>query len=114
MADFNEAWLITGANEGGYAHLVGDRGGETYMGIARNFFPMWKGWAIIDKHKPLHNNDFIKDDTLHSLVMKFYVDNFWNPIKGDTIGDQDLANQVFDMAVNAGVGTALKLLKESS
>ena len=113
MASFKEAWLITAHNEGGYANVKNDRGGETYMGIARNFFPKWAGWAIVDKHKPLKHNAFIKDEKLHSLVESFYEENFWNPINANKIADQDLANQAFDMAVNAGVGAAKNLLKQS-
>ena len=113
MTNFKEAWIMTAENEGGYANIPGDHGGETYMGIARNFFPKWSGWAVVDKHKPLKSNQFIHDVELNALVEQFYKDNFWNPIKGDLIEDQDLANQAFDMAVNAGVGTAINLLKES-
>ena len=111
MANFKEAWSITSVNEGGYANVVGDHGGETYRGITRPNFPHWKGWPIVDAHKPLHHGAMINDVALEKMVEDFYVDNFWKPIHGDTMTDQDLANQVFDMAVNAGVGEALKLLR---
>jgi len=111
MANFKEAWSITSVNEGGYANVDGDTGGETYRGITRKNFPHWKGWPIVDLHKPLHHGAIINDQNLEGMVEQFYIDNFWKPVHGDTMTDQDLANQVFDMAVNAGVGEALKLLK---
>ncbi len=37
MANYTEALKITGLNEGGYNNIPGDKGGETYAGIARNY-----------------------------------------------------------------------------
>ena len=56
MADFSKAWGRSSVHEGGYAHLAGDAGGETYRGIARNFHPEWPGWKFIDRVKPLPYN----------------------------------------------------------
>jgi lysozyme family protein len=39
MTDFNQAFKITMNNEGGFSDNVNDRGGETWRGIARNFWP---------------------------------------------------------------------------
>lgn len=36
------------AKEGGYANVLGDKGGETYMGISRVYWPSWPGWPVID------------------------------------------------------------------
>lgn len=38
-------------HEGYYANINGDRGGETYMGVARNLHPDWEGWEYIDAYK---------------------------------------------------------------
>ena len=45
MADFKVAFAKTIRFEGGYVNHKADKGGETYKGIARNFWPKWKGWA---------------------------------------------------------------------
>mgnify|MGYP001254997201 CR=1 FL=1 len=113
MADFLKAYKITNNFEGGWNHVHGDRGGETYCGIARNFFPKWKGWAIVDSKKPLSHNAIIKDDTLHSLVMDFYKSEFWDKVKGDSIKSQLKANQIYDMAVNSGISTAVKIAQKT-
>jgi lysozyme family protein len=113
MADFLKAYKITNKFEGGWNHIKGDRGGETYCGIARNFFPKWKGWEIVDSKKPLKHEDIIKDDVLHDLVHSFYKNEFWDKIKGDSIVSQLKANQLYDMAVNAGVSNAIKLCQKT-
>jgi lysozyme family protein len=48
------------------------------------------------------------------MVQEFYREQFWNKINGDEIPNQELADQVYDMAVNSGVGTAKEMLKQLS
>ncbi len=104
MAEFEPAFETMIRNEGGYVnHTVeGDRGGQTYAGIARKFHPEWKGWGLIDR------ND-MDNPNLTGMVFDFYKDNFWDRIKGDDIANQRIAASIFDFAVNAGVKTAAKL-----
>lgn len=101
MADFAPAFESMIRNEGGYKlHTVaGDRGGQTYAGIARTRWPAWHGWRDIDAGQ-------IPDTR---LVRDFYRDNFWHRIRGDDIADQRIARSLFDFAVNAGPVTAIKL-----
>ena len=51
MADFDLAYAPVAKWEGGWTHDSGDKGGETYAGIARAFFPDWPGWHFIDAAK---------------------------------------------------------------
>lgn len=113
MSDFLTAYKKTAINEGGWNHVPGDRGGETYKGIARNFFPNWPGWKIIDKLKPLKHGAIINNADLNKLVHQFYIDNFWNKIRGNEIVIQEVADSLYDSAVNFGVKTAVKLLQRS-
>jgi len=101
MADFEKAYEKTLAKEGGYVlHAVkGDRGGQTYAGIARNANPKWPGWIVIDRGQ----------EPEADLVRHFYLVNYWRPIRGDDIARQEIADSLFDFAVNAGVKTAVKL-----
>ncbi len=110
MADFKIAYKLTAANEGGYSNVSGDNGGETYCGITRKNFPNWHGWEILRYYTMKHGQVLPE---LNILVEDFYKENFWDEIKGDNIESQELANQAYDFAVNAGVGAALKMLKES-
>jgi lysozyme family protein len=115
MADFLKAYNKTAKNEGGYANDPDDRGGETWKGIARKMWPLWKGWAIIDyyKGKPDFLKNLFNDKELESLVQDFYRLNFWNALMGDKINSQAMAESIYDSAVNMGVPTAIKLAQRT-
>jgi lysozyme family protein len=104
MADYEPAFEKMIANEGGYRlHDVrGDRGGQTYAGIARNFHPNWPGWQMIDNHQ-------MDDPELTRRVRDFYKTQFWDRVRGDDLQQQRTAESLFDFAVNAGYRTATKL-----
>ena len=101
MADFLPAFERMILNEGGYKlHTVpGDRGGQTYAGIARNAWPRWQGWRSIDAG----------GEPAAEMVRGFYRSNFWTPLRLEEVQSQDVARTLFDFAVNAGTGTAAKL-----
>lgn len=127
MAIFKIAEEITGRNEGGYANNSADRGGETYAGIARNFWGSWKGWKYIDKYKDdyqksnkklslaswINASAKVETEPVQDLVSDFYKVNFWDSMKLDFVNDQQLANSVYDFAVNSGVVRASKYLQQA-
>lgn len=127
MAKFEIAEEITGRFEGGYANNKADRGGETFAGIARNHWPKWEGWKKIDEYKTQYNhvkprsmlstwvNSSAKVPTepTISMVSKFYKDNFWDVLKLDYLTDQQLANSVYDFAVNSGTHRASTTLQNA-
>ena len=104
MADFQPAFEIMIRNEGGYVNhtVAGDRGGQTFAGIARKFHGEWKGWDLIDRSDT-------ENPQLTVFVSEFYKEKFWDKLKGDDIANQRVASTLFDFAVNAGVKTAAKL-----
>lgn len=104
MADFAPSFEKMIRNEGGFVlhEVPGDRGGQTYAGIARNIHPSWQGWEIIDRQE-------LDNAGLTQLVRDFYKEHFWDRVKGDDISHQGIAESLFDFAVNAGVRTASKL-----
>lgn len=106
------------SNEGGWAYIVGDRGGMTYMGISRTMQPNWPGWVIIDKlnlpiHQP-HTCDQIlaSNPAILSLVLDFYQKTYWCY---DGLVSQQVATKLFDGAVNmegnGRHGSAIKALQ---
>ncbi len=111
MAEFLEAHKKTAVNEGGYANVKGDRGGETYKGIARNFHPKWEGWKIIDNLKPLRHNAHINNSDLESQVKLFYKRKFWDAIGGDAIEDQEVAFRLYDFGVTSGQPRSIKQIQ---
>ena len=118
MADFTPAYQRTMGVEGGYANNPNDPGGETFMGIARKDNPNWSGWATIDAIKNTHpanlNKALEADAALLQEIMAFYKANYWDVNETGLINNQQVANQVFDTAVNCGTGTAAKLLQEAA
>lgn len=113
MADFLIAYKKTGGFEGGWNHVKGDTGGETYCGIARNYWKSWKGWVIIDKNKPIKHGTILKNDELDKLVKEFYKTNFWDVVSGDSIEDQSVANTLYDFGVNAGTSRSIKNIQKA-
>lgn len=101
MAEFLSAYAVVMKNEGGYSNRAADKGGETYAGISRKWHPIWKGWDIVDKYKPLKQGQHIKNTELSSLIKQFYKMNFWDAIKGDYIDSQRIATFVFDWQVTS-------------
>ena len=104
MAKFELAFEKMIENEGGYKlHKVeGDKGGLTYAGISQVYNPTWEGWKNIDNKS---------ENELTPMVKTFYNNIFWNPINGEKINSQKIANSLFDFAVNAGVRNAVKILQ---
>jgi lysozyme family protein len=111
MSDFNQAFKLVLANEGGYDNDADDPGGETYKGIARKIHSKWDGWTTIDimKRQPGFPGNLDKNDELQSDVANFYRVTFWDPMNGDKIIVQQVANSIFDFGVNAGLATSVAL-----
>lgn len=119
MANFNDAFEKTAAIEGGYIFDPDDAGGETYKGISRRFNPLWKGWEIIDDLKQTNRRKrkfdklFEQDEILQDKVRLSYKQLYWDRFWGDEIPQQEIAEELFDTAVNMGVHRAVGFLQES-
>lgn len=118
MSDFILAYKVTIlGNEGGYNPGIGEK--ETYMGIDRGANPSWNGWKVIDTIK--QNNPGLttakmnlllsQNIALQSIIEKFYKTNYWDTVNLDNVKDQQLANNLFDCAVNQGDGMARKFMQ---
>ncbi|WP_297829232.1 glycoside hydrolase family 108 protein [uncultured Desulfovibrio sp.] len=113
-ASFEKAYAPLAAFEGGYANDPSDRGGETYAGIARNFFPEWPGWAIVDKwKKSLGENAAVLTRALatapdlQELVADWYRAEWWDRL-GLASLPQALADEIFEQSINLGKAGAGK------
>ena len=83
-------------NEGGYVNNPRDSGGETNWGISKRSYPG------ID----------IKNLTREEAMLVYFYD-FWAPIHGAQL-HQGVAYQLLDIAVNAGVAAAVKMLQRAA
>ena len=114
MADFKPALKKILQFEGGYSNDPDDAGGETYKGISRRYHPDWRGWEKIDSLKESHNfpGNCEADPNLEEKVGDHYRQFYWNRFLGDEISDQNIAEELFDTAVNLGVGRAVSFLQQ--
>lgn len=116
MANFNKALTKVLKKEGGYVNDSVDKGGETYKGICRKYYPNSNIWELIEKYKnecggvnAAFKKKLDADKMIAKEVANIYKINYWNPFKLDTVPNQKVAEQIFDDAVNRGVKNASKL-----
>ncbi|MCS2358902.1 glycosyl hydrolase 108 family protein [Bacteroides fragilis] len=100
--------------EGYYVNDPKDSGGETYCGIARNSNPNWKGWKIVDAHKPLKWNQKIQDSELERLVIEIYDSKYYQPIKADRIDSDMIRTHLYDMGGKCRNRCGSKVIAESN
>lgn len=112
MANFDKAFQRTSKFEGGYVNDPDDNGGETYNGISRKSNPSWLGWKIVDEQKKksnFPNNLKERKAELLPLEKKLYKENYWDKVWGDKINKQEVADDMYDTAVNMGISASVKL-----
>lgn len=94
MADFNIAVAKTLIREGGskITDDPTDKGGLTKYGISQRAYPK----------EDIRN---LSEDRAKEL----YKRDYWDKVQGDQIKSQNIAEAIFDTAVNMGAGMAVKL-----
>ena len=95
MADFDKAIKVVLENEGGYVNDPKDSGGETRWGISKRKYP----------------NLDIKNLSKTEAI-KIYKRDYWDALKLSDIMADEVALQVFDMAVNSGVRRAALMMQK--
>ena len=111
---FDDAIAFVFEAEGGYTMDPKDPGGETMFGISRVHAPAWKGWAVVDakKKEPDFPASVNADADLKDQAKEIYRLNFWEPLRCEEL-PYGLALGLFDMGVNQGVGTAIKIFQRT-
>lgn len=111
MADFRKAQAKVKVFEGGYSNDPRDKGNfvdgkliGTNHGISAPVLKEWLGRTpTVDDMKNLS----------YETALQIYKKNYWNPIGGDRINNQSIAELLYDHAVNAGLGNAAKVVSDS-
>lgn len=116
MADFRKALQKTLRHEGGYVFDKNDPGGETYKGVSRRANPDWPGWPLVTTAKDRDGfpNNLEELPNLQDEVTLLYSRNYWLKTKCHFISSQEIAEKLFDMAVNMGPKSAVKLAQKAS
>lgn len=89
-----------------------DSGGETVWGIARNHWPKWEGWRLVDlaRAQPGFPENLRANGELDAAVRRFYRVEFWLSTRCDQIA-APIADKLFELAVNTGTKPAGELLQ---
>jgi lysozyme family protein len=89
-------------------------GGEYFMGIERSKHGDWPGWSTIAVLlKTGSTQDLLSNRTLLSELSDFYRVNYWQRLACDHLADQNLADELFDSAVNMGPLRTTKMLQRA-
>lgn len=109
---FPEAMTFLEAHEGGYSDNKNDRGGPTKEGISLRFM-LENGLKQFDNDKDgiLDGPDVqqLTDIEIHDI----YKENFWRRGNMYQIQNKSIAIKVFDMSVNSGLNTGIKILQKT-
>jgi lysozyme family protein len=122
--NFEKAYKHVCEKEGGWVNAKGDSGGETYCGVARNFFPNERLWVVVDKMKEeiafdgsslgmeRLNTVLSASKEVSQMLKLFYKTNFWDKAHLDKVAQLNypIAVEIFDTFVNTG-SVALKNLQ---
>lgn len=90
-------------SEGGYklTNHPNDRGGRTFAGISQKWHPDWEGWKMLEAG--------VSPAAIEDAVHRFYRAEYWTPIQGDALVNDDVAEVMLSCAVLSGVGTCIGL-----
>jgi lysozyme family protein len=101
-ANFPTALQFTLSQEGGWSDDPNDPGGCTNQGITLATYRAALGQPNLTSDDLRAMTDEQRD--------RIYLMNYWNPIRGDDL-PSGIDIMVFDFGVNAGPGTAAKMLQ---
>ncbi|PWT71875.1 MAG: N-acetylmuramidase [Proteobacteria bacterium] len=107
MANFGAFLPTLLSFEGGFVDDPVDPGGATNKGITLNTFSGCAG-PLLGVASTLENLRALTDEQAGRIYKALY----WDKMRGDDVGLQQLANIVVDFYVNAGI-TAARLLQSS-
>lgn len=95
-------------HQGGYTETPGDPDGTTNKGITLSTFKRYSQSLL--NIPPTAANLKALTDAQAGII---YKKDDWDPVHGDEIALQELANIVFDFEVDRGTGEAVKLLQKT-
>ncbi len=106
MADFNLAVEKTLSVEGVFSDHPKDTGGKTKYGITERRFRQALALGVV------RGVERIEDLTVQQ-ARDIYYHFEWVTMRLDHVLDQEIAEEIFDTAVNCGVGIAARILQET-
>jgi lysozyme family protein len=102
--NFDSAFKHLIKHEGGYVNHPKDPGGRTNLGVTQRAWEEYKGNPVDEQEMRSLTPD---------LVKPFYRTRYWNLVRGDEL-PSGVDYCAFDVAVNSGVGRAVRFLQLAS
>jgi lysozyme family protein len=101
--NFDTCLALLLEHEGGFVNHPKDPGGMTNLGVTKRVWEEWTGHEVDEKQMRALTPE---------LVAPLYKRKYWDAVRADElVSGVDYC--VFDVAVNSGVGRAIKLLQSS-
>jgi lysozyme family protein len=101
LSNWDNAFKMMLASEGGYVNHPSDPGGMTNLGVTKRVWEEWVGRESNEKEMRSLTPD---------MVESLYKRKFWDACKCDDL-PSGIDYLVFDFAVNAGPGRSAKILQ---
>jgi lysozyme family protein len=102
-ANFEQCLEMLLLSEGGFVNDSRDNGGMTNLGVTIRVWEEWVGHPVSEKEMR---------NLTPLMVSPLYKRKYWDACRADELVS-GLDYCVFDVAVNSGVGRAVKLLQQS-
>jgi lysozyme family protein len=90
-------------SEGGFVNHPEDPGGMTNLGVTKKVWESWVGHAVSEK---------VMRALTPEMVGPLYKNKYWDAVRADDLPD-GLDYLMFDFAVNAGPGRAIKTMQKA-
>jgi len=102
-SNFEKCLEMLLVHEGGFVNHPDDPGGMTNLGVTKKVWEEWVGHDVAEKEMR---------NLTPTMVAPLYKRKYWDACRADEL-ISGLDYCVFDVAVNSGVGRAIKLLQSS-
>jgi lysozyme family protein len=99
--NWDKAFRLMLVSEGGYIHHPSDPGGRTNLGVTQ---ATWENWVGRE------SDEAEMRGLTPEKVEPLYKKKYWDAVRGDEL-PTGISYLLFDFAVNAGAGRAIKLLQ---
>ena len=103
QSNWDNAFKMMLASEGGYVNHPSDPGGMTNLGVTKRVWEEWVG---------RESNEKEMRSLTPEMVEPLYKRKFWDAVRGDEL-PAGISYLIFDFAVNAGVGRSIKTLQSA-
>jgi lysozyme family protein len=106
--------LENGSTVNGYVNDPVDAGGETVSGVTRKNYPSIKIWQSLDKLDIAAKKRYEPTEEEWKEIDQVFYTNYYVPLKIENFTNEQLALQVFDTGINAGINRSARILQEVS